>query len=151
MINFDNIKAISKSEKKLNISFHDKNIIKFNENCVCKEIVLFSGEHGFTPGAKFYGDGYQKLQYGGTVAEPVLVGGYTDKDHYKMPQTDGYFTAYNYVTFEEGEKITLIGAASCNRFRTEFRINGEFSKSCNQPKIFHFPRETKSVLKIWLF
>ena len=63
-----------------------------------REVVLFSGAHGFSPDAPFYGDGYQKLsQYRGTLAKFDSITGYTDRDHYKMPQTDGFSTVYNYA------------------------------------------------------
>ena len=90
-----------------------------------KEAVLFSGEHGFPADTPFYGDGYQKLsQYKETVESFDSFTGYTDKSHYKMPQTEGFETVYNYALFGTGEKTVLIGAASCNRFRTEIRVNG---------------------------
>ena len=89
-----------------------------------KEAVLFSGEHGFPSDTPFYGDGYQKLsQYKGTVESFDSFTGYTDKSHYKMPQTESFETVYNYALFGTGEKTVLIGAASCNRFRTEIRVN----------------------------
>ncbi|MGN0542442.1 MAG: hypothetical protein ACI4JG_03220, partial [Acutalibacteraceae bacterium] len=83
-----------------------------------KEAVLFSGEHGFSANTPFYGDGYQKLsQYKGTVESFDSFTGYTDKSHYKMPQTEGFETVYNYALLGTGENTVLIGAASCNRFR----------------------------------
>ncbi|MGN0563047.1 MAG: hypothetical protein ACI4K6_09595, partial [Candidatus Fimenecus sp.] len=52
-----------------------------------KEAVLLGGEHGFSADTPFYGDGYQKLtQYKGTLAKCATLPGYTDKDHYKLPQ-----------------------------------------------------------------
>ena len=91
-----------------------------------KEAVLFSGEHGFGLNLPFYGDGYQKLtQYRGTVGSFDTFAGFTDKDHYKMPQTDGYKTVYNYALIGSGKNTVLIGASSCNRFRTEIRVNGK--------------------------
>ncbi|MGN0527780.1 MAG: glycoside hydrolase family 36 protein [Eubacterium sp.] len=95
-----------------------------NNTANIKEAVLFSGEHGFSPDTAFYGDGYQKLtQYRGTVGNFDTFTGYTDKDHYKMPQTDGYKTVYNYALIGSGKDTLLIGASSCNRFRTEIRVN----------------------------
>lgn len=95
-----------------------------SQNAKIKEVVLFSGEHGFSGDTPFYGDGYQKLsQYKGTVSHFDTITGYTDKDHYKMPQTNGFKTVYNYALFGKGENTLLIGAASCNRFRTEIRTN----------------------------
>lgn len=90
-----------------------------------REVVLFSGAHGFSLDAPFYGDGYQKLtQYRGTLAHFDTFTGYTDKDHYKMPQTDGFSTVYNYALIGTGAQTVLIGADSCHRFRTEIRVNG---------------------------
>lgn len=89
-----------------------------------KEVVLFNGRHNFAADLPFYGDGYQKLsQYRGTIEQFKTFTGYSDKDHYKMPQTDGFKTVYNYALFGKGENTVLIGAASCNRFRTEIRVN----------------------------
>lgn len=89
-----------------------------------KEAVLFSGKHNLPLKTKFYGDGYQKLsQYSGTIARFDTLTGYTDESHYKMPQTDSFRTVYNYVLIGSGNETLLIGASSCNRFRTEIRIN----------------------------
>ena len=69
-----------------------------NQNVKLKEAVLFSGAHNFPAGAKFYGDGYQMLsQYSGTTARFGTITGYSDKGHYKMPQTSGFKTVYNYA------------------------------------------------------
>lgn len=95
-----------------------------SQNTKLKEAVLFSGEHGFSADTAFYGDGYQKLtQYKGTIGRIHSFTGFSDKGHYKMPQTDGFKTVYNYALFGKGENTVLIGAASCNRFRTEIRVN----------------------------
>lgn len=97
-----------------------------NNSAKLKEAVLFSGEHGFGLNLPFYGDGYQKLtQYRGTVESFDTFAGFTDKDHYKMPQTDGYKTVYNYALIGSGKNTVLIGASSCNRFRTEIRVNAK--------------------------
>ncbi|MGN0522580.1 MAG: glycoside hydrolase family 36 protein [Eubacterium sp.] len=97
-----------------------------NNTAQIKEAVLFSGEHDFSLDTPFYGDGYQKLtQYRGTVGSFDAFTGYSDKGHYKMPQTDGFNTVYNYALFGKGENTVLIGAASCNRFRTEIRVNSK--------------------------
>lgn len=100
--------------------------IKFTvqQNAMPQEAVLFSGAHGFSADTAFYGDGYQKLtQYKGTVKKFKTFTGYSDKGHYKMPQTNGFETVYNYALFGNGKNTVLIGAASCNRFRTEIRVN----------------------------
>lgn len=95
-----------------------------NQNTKLKEIVLFSGKHNLSADTAFYGDGYQKLsQYKGTVGNFKTFTGFSDKGHYKMPQTKGFKTVYNYAIFGKGEQTVLIGAAGCNRFHTEIRIN----------------------------
>lgn len=95
-----------------------------NQNVKLKEAVLFSGAHNFPAGAKFYGDGYQMLsQYSGTTARFGTITEYSDKGHYKMPQTSGFKTVYNYALIGSGNDTLLIGASSCNRFRTEIRIS----------------------------
>ena len=112
---------------KFDISFSEneyKMQITPNETAEIKEAVIYEGEHGFLPTEKFYADGYQKLsQYSGTVVDFECFTDYSDKAHYKMPQTDGYKTVYNYALIGSGKNTTLIGASSCNRFRTEIRIN----------------------------
>lgn len=110
---------ICKKEKRFRIS------VKVLSGNKVKEAVLFCGEHGFPADTPFYGDGYQKLtQYKGTLAKCDAFTGYTDKGHYKLPQTEGFQTVYNYALIGTGENTVLIGAASCNRFRTEIRVNG---------------------------
>lgn len=131
MISFKNIKVIASDgrEVKSECKCCDNNnyldfVVKLKERCTVKEIVLFSGEHGQSPDTAFYGDGYQMLaQYGGTVGATKLIGSYSDKDHYKMSQAENMLTAYNYITFENNQKIILVGAVSCNRFRTELRVS----------------------------
>lgn len=100
--------------------------ITLSPNCrgSLKEAVLYSGIHNFPPDARFYGEGYQMLsQYSGTVTHFGTITGYTDKDHYKLPQTRGFKTVYNYILIGSGNQTLLIGAASCNRFTTEIRMN----------------------------
>lgn len=94
------------------------------KNAKLKEAVLFNGVHNFSHDTKFYGDGYQMLsQYSGAVGRFGTITGYTDKSHYKMPQTAGFKTVYNYALLGSGSETLLIGASSGNRFRTEIRIN----------------------------
>jgi alpha-galactosidase len=77
------------------------------------------------PDTRFYGEGYSKLsQYGGTLAEPVDIGAYNDRLHYRLPQADGFFTAYNMMMFfPENREIILMAFSSCRRFSGEFRIS----------------------------
>lgn len=109
---------ITKDDSSYSISFSPE------RSTTLKEAVLFSGKHNFPSDTKFYADGYQMLsQYSGTISHFDTLTGYTDKDHYKMPQTDNFKTVYNYVLLGSGNEMLLIGATSCNRFRTEIRIN----------------------------
>lgn len=130
MINFETIRVIGSYGGEISFScerekdISEKITVTVNEDCSIKEIVLFDGEHGFPADTPFYGDGYQKLsQYDGTVKEPKLMEGYSDRDHYKMPQTEGAFTVYNFATFEPDGSVMLIGATSGSRFRTELRVS----------------------------
>lgn len=131
MINFNNLKIVKAdgSIAKAEVEHTEKNgvhkfSVLFGEDCTAKEAVLFSDKHDIAVDSDFYGDGYQKLsQYGGTVGNPQIISDYSDRDHYKMPQTDGFFTAYNFVIFSINGSYLLIGATSCNRFRTELRFN----------------------------
>ena len=79
---------------------------------------------GFSDAAMVYCEGYQKLTSTyvrfGDISEDL---GSMDKDHYKLPQTKGFFTGYNYVCFSENGRVLLIGAASCRSYTTEIRLN----------------------------
>jgi alpha-galactosidase len=94
-----------------------------------REIVLLKGDWPYTGETSFYGEGYSMLsQYNGTIAEPQLVGAYDDRKHYKLPATEGFFTAYNMVLLTpQPDRHVLIGFASCRRFTGELRLaNGHF-------------------------
>lgn len=50
-----------------------------------KEAVLFRVQHGLPPETRFYGEGFTMLsQTGGTLGQPVDIGGLTDRAHYKI-------------------------------------------------------------------
>ena len=85
--------------------------------------------HGFTGEATVYAEGYQMLHQTHMKYKDIKPDtGTMDKDHYKLPQTKGCFTAYNYVYFEENGKVLLLGASSCRSYRTEIRINQDAIK-----------------------
>lgn len=89
-----------------------------------KEFVLYSGKHFFAKNSHYYGDGYSMLsQYAGSLRKIKNVGAFSDKSHYKMPTKINYHTAYNYICVFDKGLYCLIGATSCNRFRTEIRTN----------------------------
>jgi alpha-galactosidase len=89
-----------------------------------KEIVLFKGDWDFNKDIKFYGEGYSMLsQYGGTPESPILIGGFDDRKHYKLPATEGFFTAYNFTVLSpEYSEHILMGFTSCRRFTGEIRL-----------------------------
>lgn len=79
---------------------------------------------GFSENAMVYADNYQMFDQ--TYSKLRDISEHTpstDKDHYKLPQTAGFFTAYNYIYIEETGRCLLLGATSCERFVTEIRLN----------------------------
>lgn len=111
-----------------------------------KEVVLFSGQLPFDPDTQFYGEGYSKLsQDGGTINAPVSIGSFTDKDHYKLPQKEGFFTVYNLAMFyPEKSDILLIAFSSCRRFSGEIRIDqqGKYEVVLDLENLTIAPNET---------
>ena len=90
-----------------------------------REIVLAAGQFPFPAATtSFYGEGFQMLsQSGGTLAVPRNIGGYSDRDHYRLPQTPEAFTAYNMVLLSPGPQTHwLLSFTSCHRFCGEFRL-----------------------------
>ncbi len=87
-----------------------------------KTVRLFSWEHSWPPETEVYGEGFQMLsQAGGTLGNPVQLGGYTDAKHYRLAEPEDAITAYGLlmVTPPNG-KTCLWGACSCNRFSVKF-------------------------------
>ncbi len=61
-----------------------------------KNAVFDSITHNFSSDCKFFGEGYNMLsQYHGTIENPKCVTEYSDKDRYKLPNRDGFFTVYS--------------------------------------------------------
>lgn len=81
---------------------------------------------GFSKSAMVYCEGYQKLASTfvklGNISEKL---GGMDRDHYKLPQTKGFFIGYNYICFSENGRVLLLGASSCRSYTTEIRVNQE--------------------------
>ena len=90
-----------------------------------KEIVLARIAHSYPPDTGYYGEGFTMLsQTGGTLGNPVDIGGLTDRNHYKIPQpADALTTAYGMVTLlpANGNVVTL-GFTSCRRFVGKFYV-----------------------------
>lgn len=89
-----------------------------------KEAVLFRVQHGLPPETRFYGEGFTMLsQTGGTLGQPVDIGGLTDRAHYKIPQPPDAITSYGMITLSPPEGgIALMGFTSCRRFVGKFRV-----------------------------
>lgn len=125
-----------KSAGKLSVVLQEKKeeffpkIVNSSENSVAvKEALVLEkniSELGFSENAMVYCEGYQKLTSTyvklGDVSENL---GGMDRDHYKLPQTKGFFTGYNYICFSESGRVLLFGATSCRSYSTEIRINQE--------------------------
>lgn len=125
-----------KSAGKLSVVVEEKKeeffpkIVNSSENSAqVKEALVLEkniSELGFSENAMVYCEGYQKLTSTyvklGDISENL---GGMDRDHYKLPQTKGFFTGYNYICFSEKGRVLLFGATSCRSYSTEIRINQE--------------------------
>lgn len=102
-----------------------------DNDCFIKEVKFFSmniGETGFSDEAMVFSEGYQMLNYRYSPLKEMSKENDKydfDKKHYRLKQNEGFYTAYNYVYFEEKDRALLVGATSCNRFTTEIRLNSE--------------------------
>ena len=88
------------------------------------KIVLFAGEFPYPPDTPLYGEGFQMLsQYDGTLGDVHCFGGYSDADHYRIPQAAGAQTVYSLLLLSpaKGEKA-LLAFSSCRRFSGAFRL-----------------------------
>jgi len=88
------------------------------------EVVLFDLDHGFPAATRFYGEGFTMLsQTGGTLAELVDLGAYTDRGHYRIPEPEGARAVYGMITLSPpGSVRFLLGFTSCRRFIGKFHI-----------------------------
>ncbi len=125
-----------KSEGKFSVVSGEKKgeffskIVNLSENSIAvKEAVVLEkniSELGFSENAMVYCEGYQMLSSTyeklGDISENLRG---MDKNHYKMPQTEGFFTGYNYICFSENNRVLLLGATSCRSYSTEIRVNRE--------------------------
>ena len=94
-----------------------------------KEAVVYEkniSELGFSKEAMVYCEGYQKLASTYVKLSDISENlSSMDRDHYKLPQTKGFFIGYNYVWFSEKGRVWLLGASSCRSYTSEIRINQE--------------------------
>ena len=82
------------------------------------DVVLFDWKHELPGDTAFYGEGFQMLsQTAGTLANPVDLEQYTDRDHYRLSEPAGFRSVYGLalVSRTEHDRL-LIGFASSRRF-----------------------------------
>jgi alpha-galactosidase len=90
-----------------------------------REVVLFDYQHGLPGETRLYGEGFQMLsQTGGTLAQPVDLGNYTDVKHYKLIEPDGARALYGALTLSPRAADThhLLAFTSARRFVGKFRL-----------------------------
>ncbi len=95
-----------------------------------KEVILFTAARLFSAETKMYGEGFQMLsQTAGTVGNPVDLGHYTDRKHYRLPEPAGYRVVYDllYLAPAEGRKY-LFGFTSANRYIGKFYVSADSIK-----------------------
>jgi alpha-galactosidase len=89
-----------------------------------QDVVLFDVAHALPPETRLYGEGFQMLsQTGGTLGQPLDLGGYTDARHYRMPMPADARTVYGLLllTAPAGAH-SLVAYTSCRRFVGQFRL-----------------------------
>ncbi len=98
-----------------------------NEPVRIREVVLFHIAHSLPPDTVFYGEGFTMLsQTAGTLGQPVDVGGYTDRGHYRIPQPDDATTVYGMMVLSpEQDGDIVLGFTSCNRFVGKFYVRSD--------------------------
>ena len=125
-------------------SFYLENISE--ETIYPEEIVVLEGNMPFDGNTCVYCDGFNMLsQYTGTVECMKNIGLYSDKEHYRFMQKEGYFTGYNYALFYATE-TTLLGFSSCNRFGGEIRFNKDRVEIVQ--RIFSIPVKSHEKIRL---
>jgi alpha-galactosidase len=91
---------------------------RIDEVVICDIPIAMPGE------TKLYGEGFTMLsQTGGTIADPVDIGAYTDHGHYKMPTPVGATTVYGVLALTPpGRGSVLLGFTTCRRFSGHFNL-----------------------------
>ncbi|MBW7863210.1 MAG: alpha-galactosidase [Candidatus Hydrogenedentes bacterium] len=92
-----------------------------------REVVLARAAHDYPPETAYYGEGFTMLsQTGGTLGQPVDIGGLTDRGHYRIPQPENALTAYGMFTLSpEGGPAVAMGFTSCRRFVGKFHLRAD--------------------------
>lgn len=97
-------------------------------------VVLAEFAHGLAPETPVYGEGFTKLsQTGGTLAQPVDEGFYTDRQHYRIPEAQGRRTVYGVLTLRPApDRVALLGFTGARRFAGRFAFDpNTLSISCD--------------------
>lgn len=94
------------------------------------EVVLLDLQLPYPPATRLYGEGFQMLsQTGGTLAQPVDLGNYTDAKHYKLPAPEGAKVLYGMMMLSPSPNENhLFAFTSCRRFAGQFYLNGRSLK-----------------------
>ena len=104
-------------------------IVNNGANTICiNNIVLFEiNGSGLDSNSQVYGEGFQMLtQVGGTLRQPVKLGGYTDEGHYKLVGPHNMPTAYGLfnVTLPDNQYMVL-GFSTCQKFIGRISFNAQ--------------------------
>ncbi len=122
------------------------------EDARITEVVLFRAGHNLPPETRFYGEGFTMLsQTGGTLGQPVDLGGYTDRAHYKIPQPADAITAYGMLTLTPPSgDIVSMGFTSCRRFVGKFHVRpASIEAVIDTENLTLAPGETWSLEECW--
>jgi alpha-galactosidase len=89
-----------------------------------REVVLFDVAHDLPAETGLYGEGFQMLsQTGGTLGQPLDLGGYTDARHYRLPQPAGGRMLYGLMTLTPPDgRHAVLAFTSCRRFSGQFAL-----------------------------
>ena len=88
-------------------------------------VVLAELDHGLAPATPIYGEGFTMLsQTGGTLAQPVDEGFYTDRQHYRIPEPQQRRTVYGVMTLRPAaDRVVLLGFTGARRFVGRFAFD----------------------------
>jgi len=88
-------------------------------------VVLAELDHGLAPATPIYGEGFTMLsQTGGTLAQPVDEGFYTDRQHYRIPEPQQRRTVYGVMTLRPTtDRVLLLGFTGARRFVGRFAFD----------------------------
>lgn len=92
-----------------------------------REVLLFEVAHGLPASTKVHGEGFQMLsQTTGTLGALEDLEPYTDREHYRLAEPDGFRSVYGALELvpPAGRKL-LFGYASCERFSGRFDLGPE--------------------------